>query len=221
VFEITAGGTLATLHSFDFTDGANPVAGLIQATDGSFYGTTGDGGGSDSGTVFRLDVAPAVTLSANSLNFGNQALNQTSAAKTVTLKNSGTALLMISGVAIESSSFAISANTCSGAVLAVGKACVVSVTFTPTVLGTLTGTLSFTDNASNSPQKVPLSGTGAVPTTLMPTSALFRWWAVGMTSTAKAFTLANNQSVALTNIVISTARRFCGVDDHVHDEPGR
>jgi len=44
VFEITAGGTLATLHSFDFTDGANPVAGLIQATDGSFYGTTGDGG---------------------------------------------------------------------------------------------------------------------------------------------------------------------------------
>jgi len=85
---------------------------------------------------------------------------------------------------------------------------VVSVTFTPTVLGTLTGALSYTDNASNSPQKVPLSGTGAVPATLMPTSALFGWWAVGMTSTAKAFTLANNQNVALTSIAISTNGDF-------------
>jgi hypothetical protein len=35
VFEITAGGTLGTLHRFDSTDGAAPGAGLIQATNGS------------------------------------------------------------------------------------------------------------------------------------------------------------------------------------------
>jgi hypothetical protein len=35
---------LTTLHSFDFTDGANPYAPLIQASNGRFYGITFDGG---------------------------------------------------------------------------------------------------------------------------------------------------------------------------------
>ena len=49
VFKITPGGTLTTLHSFcsqaNCTDGSVPSAGLVQATDGSFYGTTYAGGG--------------------------------------------------------------------------------------------------------------------------------------------------------------------------------
>jgi uncharacterized repeat protein (TIGR03803 family) len=54
VFAITLSGTLTTLHSFDSTDGADPVAALVQATDGSFYGTTWEGGAYNAGTVFRL-----------------------------------------------------------------------------------------------------------------------------------------------------------------------
>jgi len=59
VFKITAGGTLTTLHSFcsqtNCADGDNPNAGLVQATDGSLYGTTlGGGGVNDSGTVFKI-----------------------------------------------------------------------------------------------------------------------------------------------------------------------
>jgi uncharacterized repeat protein (TIGR03803 family) len=53
VFKITAGGALATLHSFTNTDGANPYAGLVQATDGSLYGTT-PFGAHGWGTVFRI-----------------------------------------------------------------------------------------------------------------------------------------------------------------------
>ena len=106
-----------------------------------------------------------------------------------------------------SAKFAISANTC-GATLAVGKSCKVSVTFTPTEVGQITGTLTFTDNAINSPQNVQLSGTGALPATLTPSSATYKKQKVGTTSAAKKFTLANNQSVALTSIAISMTGDF-------------
>jgi uncharacterized repeat protein (TIGR03803 family) len=57
VFKITPSGTLTTLHNFDRTDGANPVAGLVQDTDGNFYGTTESGGANGNyGTVFSLSV---------------------------------------------------------------------------------------------------------------------------------------------------------------------
>jgi uncharacterized repeat protein (TIGR03803 family) len=56
VFEITAGGTLTTLHSFEGTDDEGPDAPLVQATNGKFYGTTYQGGANNGGTVFSLAV---------------------------------------------------------------------------------------------------------------------------------------------------------------------
>ena len=56
VFEITTSGKLTTLHSFDQTDGAAPEAGLVQATNGAFYGTTYFGGAGPEGTVFSLSA---------------------------------------------------------------------------------------------------------------------------------------------------------------------
>ncbi len=52
--------TVTTLSSFDNTNGAQPYAGLIQATNGDFYGTTTSGGAGNSGTVFK--ITPAGTL---------------------------------------------------------------------------------------------------------------------------------------------------------------
>jgi uncharacterized repeat protein (TIGR03803 family) len=49
-------GRLTTLHSFDGADGFDPFSGLLQATDGTFYGTTQQGGSDNDGTVFRLAV---------------------------------------------------------------------------------------------------------------------------------------------------------------------
>jgi uncharacterized repeat protein (TIGR03803 family) len=68
VFEITSNGTLTTLYSFCSQvsqgvcmDGAHPYAGLIEGTNGNFYGTTNGGGGSSaSGTVF--EITPTGTL---------------------------------------------------------------------------------------------------------------------------------------------------------------
>jgi uncharacterized repeat protein (TIGR03803 family) len=70
VFKITLGGTLTTLYNFcalsGCTDGASPHAGLVQATNGDFYGTTANGGanscitdGADygCGSVFSLSLS--------------------------------------------------------------------------------------------------------------------------------------------------------------------
>jgi uncharacterized repeat protein (TIGR03803 family) len=64
VFEITPAGKLTTLHSFDGSDGAYPNGGLVQATDGNFYGATEQGGSSKGGTLFSLSVGlgPFVSL---------------------------------------------------------------------------------------------------------------------------------------------------------------
>jgi uncharacterized repeat protein (TIGR03803 family) len=61
VFEITRTGELTTLFNFDSKDGSYPYAALVQDTNGGFYGTTYDGGGSRAcvygcGTVFSLSV---------------------------------------------------------------------------------------------------------------------------------------------------------------------
>src|SRR3989454_623555 len=78
-------------------------------------------------------VAPAVTLSATSIPFGNQAVGTASAAQVIGLTNSGTATLTITSIAItgaNSGDFS-QTNTC-GASVAAGANCSVSVTFKPT-----------------------------------------------------------------------------------------
>jgi uncharacterized repeat protein (TIGR03803 family) len=75
VFKITPGGLLTTLHSFcaqsGCTDGANPMAGLIQATNGYLYGTTYEAGANGGGTVFK--ITPSGTLT-TLYNFCSQGL---------------------------------------------------------------------------------------------------------------------------------------------------
>ena len=67
VFKITTGGDLTTLHTFCLpgpcVDGSTPYSGLVQATDGNFYGTTayGGGNGNGGGTVFKITSEGALT----------------------------------------------------------------------------------------------------------------------------------------------------------------
>jgi uncharacterized repeat protein (TIGR03803 family) len=62
VFKITPLGALTTLYTFHGRDGQGPIAGLVQGTDGNFYGTTSGGGAHGVGTVFKITPAGALTL---------------------------------------------------------------------------------------------------------------------------------------------------------------
>jgi uncharacterized repeat protein (TIGR03803 family) len=62
VFQLTAGGTLTTLHNFDNTDGRLPTATLVQGTDGNIYGTTTgrfNGSTISQGSVFKISMGLA------------------------------------------------------------------------------------------------------------------------------------------------------------------
>ena len=67
VFKLTPSGKLTTLYNFcsvglsRCTDGAEPFAGLLLATDGNFYGTTFSGGPNDGGTIFKMTPGGVVT----------------------------------------------------------------------------------------------------------------------------------------------------------------
>ncbi len=55
VFKVSTSGVFTTLYSFGGApDGAYPIAGLLAATDGNFYGTTTGGGASGNGTIFEI-----------------------------------------------------------------------------------------------------------------------------------------------------------------------
>ena len=75
VFKITPAGSLTTLYSFcsqtECTDGALPYAGLVQGSDGNFYGTTFEGGANSDGTVFKITPAGSLTTLYSFCSQGN------------------------------------------------------------------------------------------------------------------------------------------------------
>jgi uncharacterized repeat protein (TIGR03803 family) len=66
IFKITPAGAMTTLYNFctesSCLDGGQPVVGLVQGTDGNFYGATTYGGANGDGTVFRISPAGKFTL---------------------------------------------------------------------------------------------------------------------------------------------------------------
>ena len=148
----------------------------------------------------------AVALSVASLSFSATVAGGTSAAKTVTLTNNQAVTLNNIGIAA-SGPFAVASNTCGTSLLA-GKSCTVGVTFSPTAVGSATGTLMFSDSGSNSPQTVSLSGTGSAPVTFSSNSINFSTVRVGTTSSARTVTLTNHLSSALTIGAVSASTGF-------------
>jgi phospholipase C len=156
-------------------------------------------------------VAPAVSLSPTSLTFPDQTLGSTSQPQSVTLTNIGTGALTISSI-VASGDFA-QTNTC-GSYVAAGANCSIAATFTPTVLGLRSGTITITDSAGDSPQTVGLSGNGVAPAVLLsPTSLIFPDQAVGTSSAPQTVTLTNSGSSALNIASISSTGDFAQIND--------
>jgi uncharacterized repeat protein (TIGR03803 family) len=66
IFRVTPAGANTTLYTFcsltNCADGSNPASGLVQASNGTFYGTTEDGGAHQGGTVFKLMGSTLTTI---------------------------------------------------------------------------------------------------------------------------------------------------------------
>ena len=105
-------------------------------------------------------TAPAITLSSTTLNFPNTALNTASTAQSILVTNLGTATLSISGISISGTNPNSFTQTNNCATVAANISCTISVTFTPLSFGTQSAIVAITDNASNSPQYINLSGDG-------------------------------------------------------------
>jgi hypothetical protein len=149
-------------------------------------------------------VTRIVSLSSSSLTFANQ-VGLTSAATGITLNNTGNSALTVSGLAFSGTNAHEFAETdgCVGDVAA-GTNCTINVTFSPTAIGTRTGTLSITDNATSpaSPQTVTLTGTAIPPApivSLSSTSVVFPNQVLNATSAPQTVGL-RNAGAAMLNI---------------------
>jgi len=179
----TVGGALT--GSLTMTDDA-PGSPQIVALSGSGYVTTG-------------------IFTPSGLTFANTAVGSTSSPQAVTVRNTGSVAMTVSGLTVTSGF--TQTNTCSG--VPVSGTCTISVTFAPTTSGSQNGTLTINDNAQGNPHAVSLSGTGLAGTAQLSVSSLnFTALTVGTTSNAQTIIVINSGNGPLTISSIQAAGDF-------------
>ena len=147
--------------------------------------------------------APAVGLSPTSLAFGDVKVGFSSAGQAVTITNTGSANLHISGFGRSGTNpldFSVVSQNCTGAAIIVGGTCSVTVKAKPLVTGPRSGRLLVMDDAGNSPQVVPLTvnGTPAPVVSLSPSLVDFGSVPVSTTSSQMSITITNVGTADLT-----------------------
>ena len=148
-------------------------------------------------TAFKA-VAPA------SLNFGSQGVGTASAPQTITVSNPGGVSFNVTNI-VASANFS-QTNDC-GASLAAGAHCAITVTFSPTVTGLDSGSITLSDSSVSGPVAIPLSGTGVNGPALAvsPARAIFPSQAIGTSSNPMPIMLVNTGNSGLTITGISLA----------------
>jgi hypothetical protein len=205
-----AGGGSCTINVTFSPTATGPFTGTLTITDNNngVAASTQTVNLSGSGTA----PAPVAVVSPSGLTFTSQNVGTTSGSQPVTLSNNtGSGSLTIASIAA-SANFG-ETNNCSGSVV-VGGSCSINVTFSPTAAGSLTGTLTITDNnngVTGSTQTVGLTGTGTAPVASVSSPLTFSGQALGTTSASQAVTLSNTTgTAALTIASIATTGTNAG-----------
>jgi hypothetical protein len=147
-------------------------------------------------------AAPGLSLSPTSVAFGSAPVSSP-LLQTVTGTTSGGSV-MFTSVAVSGANaadFVIGANTCTGTV---ATSCAIPITFTASIVGAESATLTVTSNATGSPQTVALSGAGSAQAAVNPTSLAFGSVFVGNSGTMQA-TFTNNGGANLTSVAASVS----------------
>ncbi len=161
---------------------------------------------------------PDVSLSTHTVDFGSVLVGTTSDPETVIATNTGTVNLNFTSI-VAGGDYA-QTNDCP-ATLAPAASCTISITLTPSTTGEITGTLTFTDDASDSPQTVQLKGNGISPDNpfmeLSAESLDFGTQQAGTTSDPQTVTLSNVGTADITGdsseIEGDGAHSFSSVDN--------
>lgn len=157
------------------------------------------------------------------LGFGNQNVGTSSQPQTATLTNASPATVTITGIVIngmDPQDFS-QQNNCPAS-LPINGSCQIQVTFTPTVAGLRTASLSVSYQGHGSPLSVSLGGTGvAVNNTvsLKPSSLTFPVQLINTTSKPQTATLTNTGNVDVMISSISTAVPFTQTNNCPSDLP--
>ena len=188
------------------TDSVGVISGYVSTTGYDLATGLGTVNAYNLVKAWPASAAPTATLTPTTLTFAGTTVGSTTAAQIVTLKNTSAATTLTitsGGITITGTGATsyIKTTTC-GTTLAAGASCTVSVSFKPATTGSLPATLSVADNATGSPQKVTLSGTGTVASTLSitlsPTALTFPNTVSGTTSAAQLVTVKNTGTLSVT-----------------------
>jgi hypothetical protein len=142
--------------------------------------------------VIGTGNGPSVVVNPGYLAFGREDIGIASAAQTITVANSGSLPVDVSGITITgtNSNLFSQSNDCS--TIQVNANCTINVSFTPQVTGQFSASLNIEDNAGG-PQQVSLTGVGVQPNAVIsPNQISFGQVKVGSSSSPQPITLTNN-----------------------------
>ncbi|MCU1431233.1 MAG: hypothetical protein JWP95_338 [Actinotalea sp.] len=148
-------------------------------------------------------AAPTAVVGPEAIAFAQQ-VGTRSASQVVTISNTGSAPLTITGAALSgphAASFTAQSGVC--LVVDVGGSCEIPIIFTPTVVGAHTAQLTVEHSAGTGTSTVALSGEGTLPlapamASVSPDALAFAAQATGTTSAAQVVTLSNTGESTLT-----------------------
>ena len=181
----------------------SPQDGSLTEVTGSPFSSGGTASNvAISGTSIQAIGGPSVAFTPSSLNFGSVTGGQ-SVVLVLHLVNNGDQSLAINLAATSitgTNAGDFSQSTTCLAVLAPNANCSFAVTFTPSTSGNESALLAIFDNASGSPQGIPLAGVGMAPApsiTFVPSSLTFSPISQGSAEGPQTIQITNIGSAAL------------------------